>query len=501
MPQLTELLTQADLPTEAVLDGRTIPVTAVTPDSRDVTPGTLFVAIPGTRIDGAAFIDEAVQKGAVAVITESHSLPPERGQREGARAVPVIETPNARLALSRLAAAFYPEQPTHSVGMTGTNGKTSTAEFYRQLWAADDRPAASLGTLGLCMAHVPQAVAQSLDYPQGLTSPDAVLLHRTLAALAQDGVPYVAIECSSHGLDQYRLDGVRFEAAAFTNLSHEHLDYHGTMARYFAAKARLFTELTSPEGTVVINADDAYGCRLIGHCQARGLTVYDYGAQARVIRLHAVQPHAHGLRLRLAVNGADHAISVPVYGAFQAHNIAAAVGLAMATGMPAERCVALLPALGGVHGRMERVGLHPGGAPVFIDYAHTPDALENVLRSLRAHTAGRVHLVFGCGGDRDRAKRPQMGRIAAQYADAVIITDDNPRHEDPAAIRRTIMAAVPQAQEIGDRRAAIVAGIQQLQANDVLIIAGKGHESYQIIGDTRYDFDDARIIKEALVTL
>jgi UDP-N-acetylmuramoyl-L-alanyl-D-glutamate--2,6-diaminopimelate ligase len=496
------------------------------------------------------FAEEAIKRGAVAVVFEQSS-PRLRGELEGGgptvtlphewgKEVPVIEVANARLALAQIAAVFYPEQPKHIVGITGTNGKTSTAEFYRQLWEADGKASASMGTLGLKYSDLDAAAphpnplpegegsardahangAETMNtlslgrgqgegkgvdilknFPQGLTSADAVLLHQTLHALAQQSIQHVAIECSSHGLHQHRLDGVQFEAAAFTNLTHDHLDYHHDMNEYFAAKARLFTELTLRSNLAVINADDPYGEQLIVRCRTDNMNVLDYGMQAQAIRLQQIHPHADGLRLQLMIQGKTYDVQLSIYGAFQAQNLAAAIGLAMASGMEAERAIELLPKLSGVRGRMERAGVHPNGVPIFVDYAHTPDALKNVLLSLREHTIGKLHMVFGCGGDRDAAKRPVMGAIAAQYADQVIVTDDNPRSEDPAAIRAAIMAAVPNAREIGDRGEAIVAAIQQVAPNDVLIIAGKGHETYQIIGDRRYDFDDARIIKEALKTL
>jgi UDP-N-acetylmuramoyl-L-alanyl-D-glutamate--2,6-diaminopimelate ligase len=390
-----------------------------------------------------------------------------------------------------LAARFYGRQPRTIAAVTGTNGKTSVAHFTREIWAATGHAAASLGTLGL--------VSPQGRRPGALTTPDPVGLHRDLAGLAASGIEHVALEASSHGLAQHRLDGVRIAAAAFTNLTRDHLDYHVDMEAYRAAKERLFSELLPAGEAAVLNADSPEFARLTALCRGRGHRIIGYGHRAGSdLRLLQREPGSFGQRLAIAAFGSTHRLELPLVGAFQAMNALAALGLALATGTPPEAVFAAVPGLPGVPGRLQLVGQAAAGAPVFVDYAHTPDALAAVLTALRPHAAGRLLVVFGAGGDRDRGKRPQMGRTAAALADRVYVTDDNPRSEDPAAIRRAILAAAPDAVEIGDRGAAIAAAIGELRPGDVLVIAGKGHESGQIVRDAVLPFDDALVAREVL---
>jgi len=474
----------------AVIEDREI--RGLTADSRAVERGFLFAALPGSRHDGRAFIAEAVACGAVAVLAPQGTALP-----EGAGAAALVADDNPRRRLALMAARFYEVQPRSIAAVTGTNGKTSVASFTRQIWRRLGYRAASLGTLGLVPARP--------DAPKSLTTPDPVELHRCLAALAQDGIDHLAMEASSHGLDQHRLDGVRVTAAAFTNVTRDHLDYHGSMAAYLAAKRRLFAELLAADGTAVLNADDPAAAALAEACAARGPRVMTYGSRGRDLRLLRQEPTQDGQRLTLEIDGRRHEVSLLLAGTFQAANVLAALGLVLATGAQTpgtlDHALDVLGGLEGVPGRLESVGRTPRGAEVYVDYAHTPDALQTVLQALRPHTAGRLHVVVGCGGDRDPGKRPMMGEIAARLADAVIVTDDNPRSEDPAAIRRAILAAAPQAEEIGDRGEAIARAVATLSAGDVLVIAGKGHESGQIVGDRVLPFDDRDVARRAIAAL
>jgi UDP-N-acetylmuramoyl-L-alanyl-D-glutamate--2,6-diaminopimelate ligase len=461
----------------------TVEITGLAADSRAVGPGMLFAALPGARLDGRAYIAQAIARGAAAVLGD----PSLAGAPLG---VPLVLDPEPRRRLALIAAQFHGRQPRCIVAVTGTNGKTSVVSFVRQLWARQGWPAAALGTLGL------DAPGRRDD--GALTTPDPVHLHALLAELAADGVEHLALEASSHGLDQHRLDGVRMAAAAFTNLSRDHLDYHGSAAAYFAAKRRLFAELLPTGATAVLNADQPEFSDLAGLCHTRGITVLDYGRNAGRLRLLSQHAHAGGQTLELALNGRRSTVETALLGEFQAANLLAALGLVVATGGDPDAALAGLGEIRGARGRLEEVARHPSGAPVFVDYAHTPDALAKVLQALRPHTAGRLWVVFGCGGDRDPGKRPVMGEIAAGLAERVIVTDDNPRSEAPAAIRRAILAACPGALEIGDRGHAIRAALAGLQEGDVLVIAGKGHESGQIVGETRLPFDDAVEVRRAL---
>jgi len=467
-------------------------ISGLTADSRAVERGFLFAALPGIRHDGRAFIAEAVARGAGAVLAPSGTVLP-----ESARSAALVTDQNPRRRLALMAARFYEAQPRTIAAVTGTNGKTSVASFTRQIWQRLGYDAASLGTLGLVPARP--------DAPKSLTTPDPVELHRCLAALARDGIDHLVMEASSHGLDQHRLDGVHVGAAAFTNLTRDHLDYHGSMAAYLAAKGRLFTELLDAKGTAVLNADDPATAELAAICTARGLRVMTYGTRGRELRLLRQQPAPGGQHLALEIDGRRHEVSLLLAGTFQAANVLAALGLVLATGAQTpgalDRTLDVLGGLEGVPGPLESVGRTPRGGEVYVDYAHTPDALQTVLLALRPHTTGRLHAVIGCGGDRDPGKRPMMGEIAARLADDVIVTDDNPRSEDPAAIRRAILAAAPQAEEIGDRGEAIARAVATLSAGDVVVIAGKGHESGQIVGDRVLPFDDRDVARRSIAAL
>jgi UDP-N-acetylmuramoyl-L-alanyl-D-glutamate--2,6-diaminopimelate ligase len=393
-----------------------------------------------------------------------------------------------------MAAQFYAPQPRTVAAVTGTNGKTSVVTFVRQIWQRAGLRAASLGTLGI--------VGPDGSEPGSLTTPDPVTLHRELQKLARGGVDHVALEASSHGLDQFRLDGLEIAAAAFTNLTHEHLDYHRTMQAYLAAKARLFGQVMHPGGNAVLNADTPEFESLRQLCEKRSHSVYGYGANpAAELRLLAARPLGHGQELELIVLGRRSSLFLPLAGRFQAMNALAALGLAIATGVGPDEGTAALSQLTGAPGRMQHVAAHPNGAPILVDYAHKPDALETVLQALRPQCRGALVLVFGCGGERDTAKRPMMGAIGARLADRVIVTDDNPRGEDAGAIRRAILAAAPGAREIADRAEAIAEAIRGLGPADLLVIAGKGHERGQIVGSVVHPFDDAEVARRAVAEL
>lgn len=455
-------------------------------DSRQVRPGYLFAALAGSKTDGRRFIAEAVKRGAAALLAE-----PGVGT-EGA-VVPLVSDPNPRRRLALMAARFYGRQPRTIAAVTGTNGKTSTTCFTRQLWAGLGLKAASMGTLGI--------LAPGFERSSSLTTPDPVALHQDLAALASAGVDHLALEASSHGLDQYRLDGVAIAIAAFTNLSRDHLDYHPTMAAYFSAKRRLFAEVMPPGGVAVLNADVPEYEPLLEICRERRHRVLSYGQHGKELRLEEVRPFAAGQEVRFALDGRPHAATLPLVGAFQARNMLAALGLVLAAGGAPEAAVAAIGSIQGVAGRMQRVACLANGAAVFVDYAHKPGALESVLAALRPHTERRLVVVFGCGGDRDAGKRPQMGAIAARLADWVIVTDDNPRGEDAAAIRRAVLAGCPGATEIGSRGEAIETAMRGLAGGDVLVIAGKGHERYQIVGGETLPFDDTEVAREVAAAL
>jgi UDP-N-acetylmuramoyl-L-alanyl-D-glutamate--2,6-diaminopimelate ligase len=465
--------------------GSEVEIRGLTADSRQVGPGFLFAALPGARTDGRRFIDQAVASGAVAVLAAPETPLP--------RGVVLVADANPRRRLALVAARFFARQPRRIAAVTGTSGKTSTAEFTRQLWALLGRRAASLGTLGI--------VAPDGSEYLPLTTLDPVELHRRLAALAEAGVEHLALEASSHGLDQFRLDGVEVGAAAFTNLSRDHLDYHDSMPSYLAAKRRLFTEVMLPDGTAVLNADAQEFGDLAQACRARGQRVISYGSAGTDLRLVGRSAEADGQRLLVEAFGRRESLFFPVAGSFQAHNLLAAIGLVAACGEPIEQVLGAVGRLAGVHGRIELVARRRNGAAIYVDYSHKPGALEAVLTALRPHAKGKLAVVFGCGGDRDRGKRPLMGEVATRLADRVTVTDDNPRSEDPAAIRREVLAGAPGALEIGDRRQAIRHAVAELGPDDLLVIAGKGHETGQIVGNVVHPFDDSEEARAAVADL
>ena len=484
--RLSELMPQGALPPDLPRDPA---VTGLAVDSRKVQPGFLFAALAGSRADGASFVTDAVSRGATAILAAPDAaLPPLASD------IVVLRDANPRRRIALMAATFAGAQPSTIAAVTGTNGKSSTVHFVRQIWSALGRKAASVGTLGI--------VSPGFGREAGLTTPDPVQLHADLATLAQEGVTHLAIEASSHGLDQHRLDGLKPVAAAFTNLTHEHLDYHPSMDAYFAAKARLFEELLPSGGTAVVNADSDRAEALAEICRRRGLRFWTYGARGRELRLLRDEPTSGGQHLELEVLGTHYDVDLPLVGGFQASNALAALGLVLATVDDTPRAVAALSTLTGAPGRLQLVARHRNGAAIYVDYAHKPEALETVLKTLRPFARGRLVVVFGCGGDRDRGKRPVMGEIATRLADLTIVTDDNPRSEEPADIRAQIVRGIPLERKNWreariDRREAIVEGIMALRgADDLLLIAGKGHETGQTIKGVTHPFDDAEMARE-----
>ena len=467
-------------------------ITGVTCDSREVRPGYLFAAIPGTQTDGRRFIPDAILRGAVAVLG-----PPGTEPDNDHPDISVVTDEDPRRLYALMAARLFDRQPRTIVAITGTSGKTSTAHFLRQVWNSAGLMAGAMGTLGL------QATAADdgnllLGDDKALTTPDAANLHRQLSELTKLGVEHLAMEASSHGLHQRRLDGVRVSAAAFTNLSHDHLDYHENEAAYLKAKLRLFSDLLIDDGTAVINADQPYTEAIVAVCRERGLPVILSGEQGDRVRLIQRLPETSGQRLSVEIDGAIHQILLPLVGDFQASNALCAAALALATGTNAETIVTAIESLQGVPGRMQLIGENTSGGTIYVDYAHKPDALRRALLALRPHATGKLITVFGCGGDRDVEKRPEMGRIANELADDIYVTDDNPRGEDPAMIRRTILQACPDAIEIGDRRDAITQALARLGDGDILMVAGKGHETGQIVGGQVLPFDDAEVVRDVI---
>ena len=459
-------------------------VTGFAIDHRKVAPGTIFGAFPGTRFNGEDFIADAVKAGAVAVVA--------RPQAKVEGAVHVVDE-EPRRAFAALAARFFQPVPETVVAVTGTNGKTSTVEMTRQIWRMAGYSAASIGTLGVTTAD--ESVST------GLTTPDIVTFLSNMTGLAREGVTHVAYEASSHGLSQYRNEGLRVGAGAFTNLSRDHLDYHATMDDYFAAKMRLFDHVVEESGTAVVWMDDEWSERAVEHVRRRGLRLLSVGEQGTGIRLLARTPTQLGQTLEIEFEGKGRKINLPLIGAYQAANALVSAGLAIASGTEAAKVFEALARLQPVRGRLERAAINRAGAPVYVDYAHTPDAIEAAIAALRPHTKGRLITVFGAGGDRDGGKRPEMGRAACAGSDLVIVTDDNPRGEDPADIRAAVMAGCDgKAREIGDRRAAIAAAIAEAGRDDIVLVAGKGHEQGQIVGRgdaTRVlPFDDVQVARE-----
>ncbi|HET9586435.1 MAG TPA: UDP-N-acetylmuramoyl-L-alanyl-D-glutamate--2,6-diaminopimelate ligase [Bradyrhizobium sp.] len=472
---------------DAAIDPRAeaVEVNGLAVDSRAVKPGDLFFALAGSKTDGSRFIDAAIAAGAVAVAGDRAS--------QGDSRVPFIVTPNPRLALARAAARFYPRQPATIAAVTGTSGKTSVAAFTRQIWQRLGHASASIGTIGL--------VSPKRTVYGSLTTPDPIALHRQLDEITGDGVTHLAFEASSHGLDQFRLDGVRVAAGGFTNLSRDHMDYHPDVAHYLAAKLRLFRDLVTPGGAAVISADHECSQQVIEATRARALRIIAVGRNAdgagEGIRLVDASVEGFAQKLSLEHRGHRHALKLPLVGEFQIENALVAAGLAIGTGSEPDAVFAGLEHLEGAKGRLEQVGEH-NGAPIFVDYAHKPDALAKALQALRPYAKRKLVVIFGAGGDRDAGKRPLMGAIAAENADQVIVTDDNPRSENPEAIRAAILAAATNAADIGDRADAIRTGISALQQGDVLLIAGKGHETGQIVGDKVLPFSDHEAVAAAL---
>jgi UDP-N-acetylmuramoyl-L-alanyl-D-glutamate--2,6-diaminopimelate ligase len=468
------------------LQADVVEVKGLAVDSRAVKPGDLFFALAGHKTDGSRFIDAAIASGAVAIAGDH---PPQRGVP-----VPFVVTPNPRRALALAAARFFPRQPATIAAVTGTSGKTSVAAFTRQIWQQLGHAAASIGTIGL--------VSPKRTIYGSLTTPDPIALHRQLDEIAGDGVTHLAFEASSHGLDQYRLDGVRIAAGGFTNLTRDHMDYHPDIAHYLNAKLRLFRDLVAAGGAAVISADHERSQEVIDAARARKLRVIAVGRMADAaegIRLIGADIEGFAQKLTLEHRGRSHRIKLPLVGEFQIENALVAAGLAIGTGSDADAVFASLEQLEGAKGRLERVG-ERNGAPIFVDYAHKPDALAKALQALRPYAKRKLVVVFGAGGDRDAGKRPLMGAIAAEHADSVIVTDDNPRSENPDAIRAAILATAKRAKDIGDRAEAIRAGIAALQPGDALLIAGKGHETGQIIGDKTLPFSDHDTVAAALAS-
>ena len=462
----------------------TIDVSGLAMDSRVVKPGDLFFALAGSKTDGVRFIDAAIAAGAVAVAGE-HA--PQR------LAGPFVTTANPRRALALAAAKFFSRQPATIAAVTGTSGKTSVAAFTRQIWQRLGHAAASIGTIGL--------VSPKRTVYGSLTTPDPIALHRQLDEIARDGVTHLAFEASSHGLDQYRLDGVRVAAGGFTNLSRDHMDYHPDVAHYLNAKLRLFRDLVPPGGTAVVSADHGCSDEVIDTARKRGLRLLTVGVHGdgagEGIRLCEAAIDGFAQKLTLEHRGKRISVRLPLVGDFLVENALVSAGLAIATGSNADAVFAGLEHLEGARGRLERVG-ERNGAPIFVDYAHKPDALAKALQALRPYAKRKLVVVFGAGGDRDAGKRPLMGAIAGENADSVIVTDDNPRSEKPEAIRAAILDAAKGAREIGDRALAIRAAIDELQPGDALLIAGKGHETGQIVGDKILDFSDHEAVASVL---
>lgn len=470
----------------------------VTQDSRAVKNGYLYAAFPGKKVDGRDYIADAIMHGAkIILVPEDKNTPSLHGlsvqsmdevdyTHKACNDEPVIiSSPNPRKAFAHIVAGFYAQQPTRIVAVTGTNGKTSIVHFAQQLWEKAGLKASSLGTL-----------------QGGMTTPSPAHLHANLADLNAAGVTHLALEASSHGLDQYRLDGVEIKAAGFTNLSRDHLDYHKDMEEYFTAKARLFSEVMKPGGTAVLNADTPEGQKLAEISKSAGHTIWTYGFKGKDLKIISCEPVGQGQKLTLEIFGKHYDLTLPLVGKFQAMNALCALGLVLAEkGRDQDQLVKFLESLKGAPGRLQFVGGHPKNAAVYVDYAHTPDALENVLNALRPHTHGKLICVFGCGGDRDKGKRPVMGEIAAKLADQAIVTDDNPRGEDPSSIRAAILQGAKTATEIADRRKAIQHTISNLEKGDVLLVAGKGHEQGQIFADRTDPFDDVTEVQTAIRNL
>ncbi|WP_417719919.1 UDP-N-acetylmuramoyl-L-alanyl-D-glutamate--2,6-diaminopimelate ligase [Salipiger sp.] len=472
--------------------GRDARISGISVDSRAVMPGHLFAAMPGTRVHGATYIDTALAQGAAAILTDAEGarLAAEALGESGAA---VVIAADPRQALAYAAALWSGAQPEIMVAVTGTNGKTSVATFVRRIWQELGFRAVNLGTTG---------VEGDWQAPLRHTTPEPITLHKALADAAREGVDHAAMEASSHGLDQRRLDGVQLKAAGFTNFTQDHLDYHADFEEYFAAKAGLFARVLPEEGTAVVNIDDARGVDILAIAQARGQATITVGeAEGADLRLLGQRFDATGQELRLSWHGVVEQLRLPLIGGFQGENALVAAGLCIACGSEAEDVFRGLERLETVRGRMQLAATRDNGAAVYVDYAHTPDAVSTAIRALRPHVMGRLVAIVGAGGDRDSGKRPLMGAAAHEHADLVIVTDDNPRSEDPAAIRAQVLAGAPEAIEVGDRAEAILRGVDALGPGDALLVCGKGHESGQIVGDTIYPFDDVEQASVAVAAL
>ncbi len=454
-------------------------VTGFAIDHRKIAPGTVFGAFQGAAFNGEDFIDEAVAAGAIAIVA-----------RTEARVSGAVHIADAapRRAFANLAAKFFRPFPQIIAAVTGTNGKTSTAELTRQLWRMAGHNAASIGTLGITTA--------SDQSKTGLTTPDIVTFLSNMSGLAREGISHAIFEASSHGLSQYRSEGVPVSVAAFTNLSRDHLDYHGSMEDYFEAKMRLFDEVVDENGTAVIWADDEWSDQVIARVKKREMRLITVGEKGKGIELLSRQPTQLGQTLELRIQGDVHKVKLPLIGAYQASNVLVAAGIVMASGGDIENLLGHIARLQPVRGRLERAVITKSGAPVYVDYAHTPDGLKAAIAALRPHTKGKLITVFGAGGDRDKGKRPEMGAIAVADSDIAIVTDDNPRSEDPALIRADVLAGAPGAHDIGDRRYAIAFAIEHAEPDDIVLIAGKGHEQGQIIMGRVLPFDDVEVARE-----
>ncbi len=472
--------------------GEDVPISGVSLDSRNVEQGHLFAALPGTRVHGGEFIQYALRMGASAVLTDRDGADIAKAElRASDASLVVVQDPAA--ALAHAAALFFGAQPDCMVAVTGTNGKTSVASFTRQIWEALGRGAVNIGTTG---------VEGAFEAPGIHTTPEPVTLHKVLSDMAADGVTHAAMEASSHGLDQKRMDGVRLAAAGFTNLTQDHLDYHGDMETYFQAKLRLFNDLLPEDGVAVVNLDDGYGPRVAEACSERGIEVLGVAQYAEAaLKITGRRIDETGQDVLFRWQGEGRQTRLDLIGAFQAMNVLTAAGLVIAGGEAPDDVFAVLPKLEGVRGRMQLAARRSHGAPIYVDYSHTPDSLEVALKALRPHVLGRLIVVFGAGGDRDKGKRPLMGKAAVQNADVCIVTDDNPRSEDPATIRLEVLAGCPEANEVGDRAEAILRGVDMLEPGDALLIAGKGHETGQQVGDVVYPFDDVEQASVAVAAL
>ncbi|GAB5445583.1 MAG: UDP-N-acetylmuramoyl-L-alanyl-D-glutamate--2,6-diaminopimelate ligase [Gymnodinialimonas sp.] len=474
------------------MSGGDVVVSGLALDSRKVERGTLFAALPGTRVHGGEFIQYALRMGAGAVLTDRKGAEIAAAELAASDAALVV-VEDAADALAHAAALFFGKQPETMVAVTGTNGKTSVASFTRQIWEALNLNAVNIGTTGVEGAY---------EAPGIHTTPEPVTLHGVLAQMAEAGVTHAAMEASSHGLDQKRMDGVRLAAAAFTNLTQDHLDYHGSMEAYFEAKLRLFTGLMPEGGVAVVNLDDSYGVRVAEACEERAIEVLGVAQYAEAaLKITGRRIDETGQDVLFRWQGEGRQVRLDLIGGFQAMNVLTAAGLVIAGGEDPDDVFGVLPKMTGVRGRMELAARRSHGAPIYVDYSHTPDSLEVALKALRPHVLGRLVVVFGAGGDRDTGKRPLMGAAAANYADVAFVTDDNPRTEDPAVIRKAVLAGCPEATEVADRAEAILRGVDMLEPGDALLIAGKGHETGQQVGDVLYPFDDVEQASVAVAAL